>query len=457
MTELKDLHHITKTIEGTHSGEVIVLNTGATINSEAEAMLQALHSRSTGGLKHHLEILEKRGADKFMSNFYVGYGHKSIGDCGSITIFVEGVSMLAAKAIQQQKLYSGQEASTRYIDFSKQLFIDPTHSELGNEILEMQREFYLSALEPTIEKLKIDHPIQDGEKETVYDKAINARAFDITRGFLPAGASTNLAWHSNLRQISDHLLFLRHHPLQEVRNIADAVEQAVLEYTPSSFTTKRYELTEKYQDEIAKYYYYNHNDNSHENLAEIELSCDIDEDELIKYRDLINSRPPKTELPQFVSFTGDIKAKFLLDFGSFRDLQRHRGIDQKMPLLTTQYGFHEWYLQELPENIRVQAIEHLEKLQKKIEEIESKFNMSREELQYFIPMGYNISNQIRGNLTSMIYMVELRATRFVHPTLRDVAKQIGEYIQNQVGVKIHLDVESDRFDVKRGEHDISLK
>ena len=89
--ELKNLQHVTKKIDGTKNGEVIVLNTGATITSEAEAMLQALHSRSTGGLKHHLKILEERGAEKFMSSFYVGYGHKSIGDCGSITIFVEGV------------------------------------------------------------------------------------------------------------------------------------------------------------------------------------------------------------------------------------------------------------------------------------------------------------------------------------------------------------------------------
>jgi hypothetical protein len=30
--------------------------------------------------------------------------------------------MLGAKAIQDSKLYNGQEASTRYVDFSKQKF-----------------------------------------------------------------------------------------------------------------------------------------------------------------------------------------------------------------------------------------------------------------------------------------------------------------------------------------------
>jgi hypothetical protein len=36
--------------------------------------------------------------------------------------------MLVAKAIQDNKLYSGQEASTRYVDFSKQKFINVANS-----------------------------------------------------------------------------------------------------------------------------------------------------------------------------------------------------------------------------------------------------------------------------------------------------------------------------------------
>ena len=77
-------------------GSVLVLNTEALIGPEAEAMLQALHSRSTGGIRAHLEVLAEKGADKFMSTYYVGYGHKSIGDCGTATVFVEGVWPVAA-------------------------------------------------------------------------------------------------------------------------------------------------------------------------------------------------------------------------------------------------------------------------------------------------------------------------------------------------------------------------
>ncbi len=201
-------------------GFVLVLDNGAVIDGQAEAMLQALHSRSTGGIKHHLKILKEKGAENFMEQFYVGYGHKSIGDCGSGTVFVEGISMLAAKAIQDWRLYSGQEASTRYVDFSEQKFLDPSKTKEGEEIMESWRKFYLDAQKPVQEHLKIQFPKKEHENEKIYDKAIAARAFDITRSFLPAGATTNVAWRMNFRQFADEMMLLRHHPLEEVRDIA---------------------------------------------------------------------------------------------------------------------------------------------------------------------------------------------------------------------------------------------
>lgn len=443
---LEDLKHVER--KTTNGADIFVLNNGAIINSEGEAMLQALHSRSIGGFKHHLEILKKRGSDKFMSNFYVGYGHKSIGDCGDATIFVEGVSMLVAKAIQDSKLYNGQEASTRYLDFSSQPFVNPIGTEEGKNILESTRLFYLSVLDPIKQSLVAQNPKKEGEDDNIYDKAINARVFDCARGFLPAGSSTNLAWHSNLRQISDRLLFLRHHPLKEVRDTAETIEDAVLEAYPHSFTKKRYSETESYQEIIADNYFY-HNSSS----PSLKISSDIDISQIEKFRDLVHQRPKKTELPKFLSHLGNISAEFKLDYGSFRDIQRHRAIDQRMPLLTTELGFNEWYLNNLDARTRIRADEFLLNLEDKI----NKLNSSKEVKQYYIPMGFDTSNSIKGDLPAMTYLVELRATRFVHPTLRKIAKDIGNYIHENLGVPIHFDSEPDRFDIRRGQQDIVIK
>ena len=446
--KLSDLKHTSVKLNG--GGEIIILDTGAVINAESEAMLQALHSRSTGGLRSHLEVLSKRGSEKFMDSFYVGYGHKSIGDCGTTTIFIEGVSMLVAKAIQDNPLYSGQEASTRYVDFSEQPFVDPTETQLGRDVLEMQRAFYMYAQEPTRQHLTALHPRAEGEQESIYEKAINARAFDITRGLLPAGASTNLAWHTNLRQAADRMLFLRHHPLTEVREMAEGLEEALKKHHPNSFGHKKYEKTEEYQDLIAASYYYHDLESPAEPVVDFR---DFGVDGLSKYAQLFAKRPPKAELPKFLGQLGTLDARFSLDFGSFRDIQRHRAIIQRMPLLTADLGFNEWYIQNLPGEVRDNLPAHLNEVRKKIDGLE----ISREESQYFLPMGYNTSNRFTGDLPAVVYMVELRDSRFVHPTLQRAAHIIGKQIESKLDIPIHVDAEPNRFDIKRGGHDISLK
>ncbi len=445
---LADLKHVVVNLEG--GGKAIVLDNGAIINSEDEAMLQALHSRSVGGLMSHLAILEEKGAGNFIKNFYVGYNHKSIGDCGTTTAFIEGVSMLTAKAIQDSLLYSGQEASTRYIDFSNQPFIDPTKSEEGKILMELQRSFYLEAQDPTRKELRKNNPKTGEEKDSVYEKAINARAFDITRSLLPAGASTNLAWHTNLRQAADRLLFLRHHPLPEVREVARGLDDALNRHHPNSFGHKKYEETEKYQELIAEEYYYHDTNSPDEAIVDFN---NIDKNSIRNYVDLFNRRPAKTELPKFLSQLGIIDVRFKLDFGSFRDIQRHRSIIQRMPLLTQDLGFNNWYIENLPEEVRNKLPDYLSNIRKKVKAL----GISRKEEQYFIPMGYDVSNRFTGDLPATVYMVELRDSRFVHPTLQKVAHRIGEEITSKLGILLHVDSEPGRFDVRRGNQDISLK
>lgn len=443
-------HAIEKLSDG---GFVLVLNTEAKIDSQAEAMLQALHSRSTGGIKNHLQILKEKGAENFMEQFYVGYGHKSIGDCGSVTIFVEGVSMLAAKAIQDWRLYSGQEASTRYVDFSKQKIANPLKNKEGEQILENWREFYLKIQKSVQKHLKEKFPRQKDENEKLYKKAIIARAFDITRSFLPAGTTTNLAWRMNLRQFADELMLLRHHPLVEVQEIAEKTEKALEKALPSSFGHKRYEETEKYNQKWMQEKYYYENDEAKDFTL---LYDNIERDILKNYREFLKNRPFKTELPQTIGECGVVGYEFLLDFGSFRELQRHRAVVQRMPLLTSKFGFHKWYLNELPEKVRIEAKKLIKEQEKKIEVL----NITKEIKQYYLAMGYKVPCRIVGDLKALVYLVELRSTRFVHPTLVEQAINIINNLKKlfkKDGLIIHQDEESNRFDVRRGLHDITEK
>lgn len=449
--DIPNLAHVTRDLP--HGGIVLVLNTGAAITPESEAMLQALHSRSIDGIRGHLEVLKKKGPEGFMSNFYVGYGHKSIGDCGSATVFVEGISMLAAKAIQDWRLYNGQESSTRYIPFGERIFLDPTNSMAGENIQERWRSFYLDNMEAVVTSLFERFPKGESEKDGDYEKAIRARGFDIMRGFLPAGATTNVAWRMELRQFADELMVLRSHPLDEVRLIAIETERALREAYPSSFGHKRYDPTETYNRSwMARDYYFDPPE-----ICEFSLTFNgLNPQRVGQFRHLFENRPPKTELPQFVAEAGTVEFEFLLDFGSFRDLQRHRSIVQRMPLLTTRFGFEPWYLEELPDEVREKALTLLEEQEAAIASIK----LPEEFRQYYVAMGYRAPCLLSGDLRALTYIIELRGTRFVHPTLRRRVFQMRDALERVLpsGCAVfHMDPDPDRFDVKRGTHDIVRK
>lgn len=445
-----DINELTHVIVEGLAGHsmVLVLNDGALITAEDRAMLQALYSRDPKSVLMHLEKLAEVGSGKFMEQYYVGYGHKSIGDCGDTTIFVEGVSMLVAKAIQDWALYNGQEVSTRYVDYTGAPMVNPLGIMPEENPQEKLRAFYVAAMPAVKEHLKQQYPRNDGEKEGDYEKAIAARAFDILRSMLPAGASTSLSWHTNLRQAADKLCYLRMHPLVEVRQVAGMIDEALKKAHPNSFNHKRYDESERYRKKFMNENYYFVPSNWPERVVLAKDS--LDWGLLAEHADIIQSRPAKAELPKQLAEIGTLRFEFLLDFGSFRDLQRQRAVTQRMPLLTPTFGFHPWYLKQLPSSLQPEATALIDQVRLWW------WNGKRDEtvLQYYLPMGYRVPCRVTGDLPAHVYLAELRAGTTVHPTLREVAQDIGREIRG-LGIPVFID-ESDmgRFDVKRGKQDI---
>lgn len=423
---------------------------------ESLAMMQALYSRSPESVEKHAKRVLESGSANFMKSYYVGYGHASIGDCGTTTLFFEGVSILAAKAIQDNPLYSGQETSTRYIDFSKQPLYNPLGSTESKILQKRWIDFYVSATEVVRSYLKEQFPKQPNQDDKIWEKAINARGFDVLRGFIPAGATTQLSWSTNLRQAHDKLTLLRLHPLQEVRLIAEQAYKTLSDKYPSSFShadqSEQIAYYSKFTNEI------NYSNYTGEIIAEGDFIYDTDISnkllELGAY-DVISQRPKAARLPRYISKFGRYTCKFLLDYGSFRDLQRHRNGLCRLPILTREYGFNSWYLSQLPGKLRAEADALLEEQLDLINRIEEAHELSAHDLQYFLPMGFNILCELVYDLPEMVYVAELRSSSTVHPTLRKVALKIRDTIRNQhPALRLYTDDSEDVFDVRRGRQDI---
>lgn len=423
---------------------------------EANAMALAMYSRDPQSFDLHLEKVKEVGPEKFMSQYYVGYGHRSIGDCGSTTICAENVSMLCAKAIQQWQLYNGQEASTRYIDMSKQeiinpLILNPLKSHAGREIQDEWMKIYKKILGVLLEHLKEKFPMQDGENPKVYERAINAKGFDIARSLLPAGATTYVGWHTNLRQAADHLQELRNHPLEEIRDVAEEMAEELHKKYPSSGFDKRYEETEKYIKGYLEEYVYLEPEKVRKNFYS---SNTLNIKAMNKYKDLLAFRPPKTELPPFLKKFGTFTFTFLLDFGSFRDLQRHRSGIILMPPLTTKHGFNKWYLEQIPKKYRTEVLNVIKKQTRKIKDLKCDEKVK----QYYVAMGFNVLCSTTFDLPSATYVAELRSGQTVHPTLRIIAQKMGKAIQKLFPkMKLYCDYSEDQWSSKRGSQTIVKK
>lgn len=454
------------------------------LHPEDGAMLQALYSRSPASVVEHLDKVKAAGSGKFMSQYYVGYGHASIGDCGVTTIFMENYSMLAAKAIQDNPLYSGQEASTRYLDFAQQPLFDPYNHPASQAVLDGWMSLYNSTMPLVKEGLARRHPFNPEEykSEKIWQNAINARAFDVLRGFLPVGCTTLFSWTTNLRQARDRLMQLKHHPLPEIQGLARSLFTHLHGKYPNSFTGEEMGEGGRYAARDAYYAAQATRDNfvSVQNLTDEEK---LTQDDLREIKaggmvvsrseldiggldafeaDALNTRPEGALLNRRLDAYGNYNLYFLLDFGSYRDLQRHRNGICQVPVIDGTFGIYPWYMQQVKEligshwpNFEAEVTRLLNAIEALPQEGVETTKMKN---QYLYPMGTAILCHLGYGLPQMVYVAELRAQKTVHATLRPIAQAMGRVLRHDFPrMALYIDEEADSWSAKRGEQTIEAK
>ena len=447
------------------------------------AMLQALYSRSPASVVTHLDKLKQSGSGKFMENYYVGYGHASIGDCGATTVFIEQVSMLVAKAVQDNPLYNGQEASTRYLDFSKQSIVDPYDNPASAKIQARWMEIYNRVLPLLTEGLKKRYAFNPAEykSEKTWNSALAARAFDIARALLPIGTTTLLSWSTTLRSARDNLRRLKYHPLPEVRESAQEIFRQLTAKYPHSFKGDELIETDSPRDAYAA----KNAERTHfVSVADIKHQFGLTPDELATINagnivarantiDLVglrayemntlSERPRGAPLPWRLEAYGRYNLLFLLDFGSYRDLQRHRNGVCQIPLIDGQFGMNPWYMQQCAEFLPRPDWDTLH------QDIAAQFAaiaaLPSQDVaatpmlnQYLFPMGAQVLVHAAYSAAETTYIGELRSGKTVHPSLRPIAQKMLEVLERDLpGIALYGDREEESWTAKRGEQTIAAK
>lgn len=433
---------------------------------EVIAMLQAFYSRSSESIESRLARLGNSN-DKIkeaLKKYYIGYGHESIGECGGATIFIEGVSLLAAKAIQNFSLYQGQECSTRYIDFGQQAMIDPLKADARlTRIQQDWLDFYVELLPQVLSLVRELHP-DDGS--SAWENATKAYTFDICRAFLPIGITTNLSWKTDLRKARSRLFDLKAHPCVELRNFAQGCLRQLYQKYPSSFTEDDdlFDEVDDYKDVYCDLYHYDTRQLTIDDVPS--FGSDWHGHVYLKYLtevlSFLHTRPRKVEVPQSLGWVGSFNFQFKIDYGSFRDLQRHRSAYIPQPRVGNgRSEFNSWYLEtlnQLSPDLYQKATAFITKQFDALNTIKESGRHDVHELQYYYPLGTNVPVSMYASLPSAIYIAQLRCSPTVHPTMRDIALQINAAIlELDPNIKTYANLEESKFSLRRGDQTIKEK
>jgi hypothetical protein len=115
----------------------------------------------------------------------------------------------------------------------------------------------------------------------------------------------------------------------------------------------------------------------------------------------------------------------VMDFGSYRDLQRHRMFTQQRQLITPNIGF------SMPDDVMEAGVAGAVTEAREISE--SLYKKLRQDLgpmvgQYVVLFGHNIRFSIGANLRAMQHMIELRTVPQGHPNYRKVCQLMARAI-----------------------------
>jgi len=418
---------ITISREGGHTQHMAITDH---LSPDVQAMILAKYSRDISPVLDRLPNSAESYADHVakLGKYYRDWGHKSVGQLASTTIFFENVSILAAKVIEDHPLFNGQECSTRYIDCSNQPMVEPMIlSVSGTEdqqiiahfISSWQHAFqgfYTHALPIQLEHNRRLFPRDESTSETQWNNAINAYTFDQLRGWLPGGMCTNVAFTSTFDTINDHFGRMMMSPLHECQDIGvTTIQQLREQYPTAAIDLEKLSVRNHYLVHPSFHY------SSSVSGTGIQVQSYQSTNTLA---DIIRARKPHQKFPLPVDMqVGRMSYSDTIDFAGYRDLHRHRNGLITFPRLTPELGMHEYYFESLAPELKSKAEYLLSSFsQLSTSLLESFDGAPIDELQYCVPIGFKISFTYQCEMSQAMYIGELRSQQTVHPTLRSVAQ-----------------------------------
>ncbi|MCY4366878.1 MAG: FAD-dependent thymidylate synthase [Chloroflexi bacterium] len=210
------------------------------LTEEEIAVAFAMTSRRAEPFDEIAEQVSKEKAADFHERWVLGYGHASVAEHAVIHLAVENISRLVCDTLEDNRLASYTEKSSRYQLMPRDYFHIPEELEANPEA----KAVYLSTcqglfasyeqlVEGCMEYLRHELPQRERERDGAYNLRLRRLTTDACRSALPSATLTNVGLTANARVLEHAISKLMSSGLAEERLLGEQLREQGRVITPT--------------------------------------------------------------------------------------------------------------------------------------------------------------------------------------------------------------------------------
>ena len=211
------------------------------LTEEQIAVIFAMTSRRPEPFDEIQQLVTEEKAADFHERWVLNYGHSSVAEHAVIHMAVENLSRLACDTLEDNRLASYTEKSSRYQLFTQDYYHIPAElagnralRERFTETCNRLFELYGQAVDGVVAHLRSVRPQQrDDERDSAYRLRLRREATDTARFILPAATLTNVGVTMNARSLEHAIRKLLSAELAEERALGDMLKNQGRQVTPT--------------------------------------------------------------------------------------------------------------------------------------------------------------------------------------------------------------------------------
>ncbi len=439
---------------------------------EQLAVAFAKCSRSSTPFDQNVDDVSLESAAAFHEKWVVGYGHGSVAEHAVAAVGIENIPQVVVKILEDCRLCSFTEKSSRYQVFTRDRIAVPATLEKSPYMIEVNQLFdrlyglydeCYKLLEPVMSEKNPQGSLSDG----AYKAVLRALVCDRVRYLLPSASLTMVGMTANARNWGFAISKL----LSTDDSIAQAVGQTIKDSLRGPESGNPDEALAKYPlPTLLKYadpnpYRMQTPGKLSQAIKEIVGDRRIDNDRVEKSvictfddamaekriaasllalhgnlsqnqaLDLLAQKPELTEkiINEALALRGPhdppprafehawFQHQIVMDYGGWRDIQRHRMCTQSNQPLGTDLGY------DTPVEI-----EEIGKVKDYMAVMDMAHDLNRKllgaglvnEAEYVVPMAYRRRLVISWNVRELFHFIELRSGKKGHPSYRKIAQEL---------------------------------